>query len=182
MNEAKTQVWTETGQGQRARARQTLQEGWIEFIDRYPWQWFCTLTFGEDVHPQQADRTFRLWVAKLNRYLFGSRWSKKPARILFWIRATEDQRRGVLHFHVLVGCPTKDLAHPAVRAFAKKSWLELAGFSKIESIRSQTRVSRYLTKGVKRGCEIDVCPNLPAVTCITWNADYQISGGGPDHG
>ena len=143
-----------------ARARSTLRGGWIELIERYEWQWFCSLTFRADQHPEAANRKYRWWIAQLNRSLFGSRWYRKPEKTAFWIRTTERQDRDVVHFHALVGCSSKDLRHAAIRRYWSMRWNQMAGFSSIQAIGSKGRVSRYMTKCVARGGEMDVSPNL----------------------
>lgn len=141
---------------------EALQFGWSEMLLRYEWQWFCTLTFRkEDIHPEAAEKVFRVWVAKLNRELFGNRWQKKPGDTCYWVRATEYQKRGTIHFHVLISCPAKNLEHTAVRTYWADLWRELAGFARIEVIRSQQQVNDYVTKYTAKGGELDFSENLP---------------------
>lgn len=177
---AKTQDWTETGQVQRARARRPLRTAWIELLSRYHWQWFCTLTFPDTVSEHRAERAFNLWISRINRALFRSRWFKKPAKVLFWIRVSEPQARGVLHYRTLIGCLSKDLRHHVTRSFADRTWGRLAGFCRIEDVRSQHRVIRYVTKSVTTNAEVAFSSNLKAVTSLEWTEGSPPNLGGFD--
>lgn len=119
-------------------ARQ-LHKGWITFVSRYEWQWFCTMTFRDSVHPESADKRFRMFVSKLNRKLFGPRWSSKKRATVYWARGLEYQKRGVLHFHALLACAGKDLNHIAIRRDWEAVWQDLSGYARIEKVRSQKR-------------------------------------------
>lgn len=140
--------------------RRSLQEGWVELLGRYEWHWFCTMTFRDATHPERADKLFRLWNSKLNRMLFGARWHKKTSRITYWARGLEYQRRDVIHYHALVGCRAKNLNHHALRRYWGEAWNDLAGFARIEEVRSTVDTVRYLTKYITKGGEIDTSPNL----------------------
>jgi hypothetical protein len=102
------------------------------------------------VHPEAAEKRFRVFVAMLNRALYGPRWSKHGQSIQ-WVRALEYQRRGVIHFHAL-------LAGVAglQRSTWTATWYELAGFAKIEPIERPAAVLRYVSKSVVRGGELDL--------------------------
>lgn len=71
-----------------------------EFLGRWHWDWFVTVTFCDAVNPWVADKRFRLWIKQANREVYGRRWHKNGEGTQ-WIRAAEYQRRGVLHFHAL---------------------------------------------------------------------------------
>ena len=61
---------------------------------------------------------------------------------------SENQLRGVLHFHVLVDRPINyDLLH--------RHWNSVAAFAQIQQIREFGPAVRYLTKYVSKGGEID---------------------------
>jgi len=90
-----------TGRVFPARER---REAWIAFLQAWDWEWICTLTFRDGVHPEVANRRFRLFKSKLNRALYGRRWAKKAknGQGIGWVRAIEYQQRDVIHFHVLL--------------------------------------------------------------------------------
>jgi hypothetical protein len=39
---------------------EALQRAWVTFLRQWAWQWFCTFTFREIVHPEAADNAKRL--------------------------------------------------------------------------------------------------------------------------
>ena len=132
--------------------RDRLQEAWIGYLGQWEWDWFATLTFRGEVHPEAADKRFRVWVSKINRELFGPRWSKKGLGIR-WVRALELQRRGVIHYHALLGA----LGLESLRRFDwMEAWEKLAGFARIEPPRDRGIVVAYCSKYVIKGGEIDL--------------------------
>ena len=137
-----------------------LHRGWITFLQRYEWQWFCTLTFRDMVHPESADKRFRTLISKINRKLFGPRWSSKTHETIIWARGIEYQKRDVMHFHALIGCYTKNLDRCTIRRHWADEWNEMAGFARIEKIRSAKEATRYVTKYVTKGGQIDLSPNI----------------------
>ena len=133
--------------------RDELTEAWSSFLDRWPWDWFATLTFrGDAVHPETAEKRFRVWISKINRTLYGPRWAKHGKGVR-WVRALERQRRGVVHFHALIG---GDRLVELRRLTWMDKWDELAGFARIEPPRSSEAVRRYCAKYVIKGGEIDM--------------------------
>jgi len=136
------------------RAVSEVRDGWIELLGRYDWQWFVTLTFrGSSVHPEKADKKWRVWLDRLNTSLFGRRWWKKSSGVR-WARALEYQRRGVIHFHALVGGVPGDKLGDRLPAAAM--WQDIAGFSRVDAIKNLELVKRYVSKYVVKGGEIDV--------------------------
>lgn len=128
-------------------------DAWAAFLERQPWDWFCTLTFrGDAVHPEAADKRFRMWLSKVNRELYGPRWWKHGQGVR-WVRALEMQRRGVLHYHALIGGAGVDELR---RLVWMDEWNRLAGFARIEPPRDGEAVRRYCAKYVAKGGEIDL--------------------------
>jgi hypothetical protein len=136
-----------------------LQAGWLELLERYQWQWFVTLTFREAIHPEAADKLFRVWISKLNRHLYGVKWYKKQDQGVYWVRALELQKRGVIHFHALLA-DVKDLNHSALRFYWKNEWYKLGGIAHIEEPASVEHCSRYVSKYVAKEGELECSPNL----------------------
>lgn len=151
-----------------------LPLAWANLIGLYPWQWFATFTFRDRVHPEYADKQFRLWVSKLNRQIGGNHWYReKDTRACKWIRGLELQKRGVIHFHALF-YHVEDLNVKARRLDFIDLWaMQLAGTShnplphelkgncRIEEPRCHEDVSQYVSKYVTKDGEIDVSDNLP---------------------
>jgi hypothetical protein len=140
--------------------RQALRNAWIALLGRWEWEWFCTFTFRDLVHPEAADKRFRVLISQANRVLWGVRWYQRQQG-LRWVRALEYQKRDVIHYHALL-TGVQDLR----RLFWMDRWHELAGYARIEPIESAAAVSRYVSKYVVKGGEIDmggplVPPDLP---------------------
>ncbi len=112
------------------------------------------------VHPEAADKRFRTLISKLNRKLFGPRWSKQPNATVIWARGIEYQKRGVLHFHALIGCQNINLDCYTDRRHWADEWNDMAGFARIEKIKSAKDAARYVTKYVTKGGQIDLSPNI----------------------
>ena len=128
-----------------------VRAAWAELLTRWSWEWFCTLTFSNPrVHPERANKAFRVWLAIANRTLFGRRWHKRGEGVT-WARGLELQQRGTIHFHVLVA-GVADLR----RLTMMDEWARLAGWARIRPVESQERVARYVAKYVAKGGEIDL--------------------------
>jgi hypothetical protein len=129
-------------------------DGLVAFLQQWPWEWYGTLTFRQDVHPEAAGKQFRRFVMRLNRRLYGHHW-RKHGRGIQWARVLEYQRRGALHYHVLLagvsGQQPRDCA---------ALWHTWAGFAKIEPIRDLTAVLRYVSKFILQGGELDLEPRM----------------------
>ena len=153
-----------------ATAKDDLSVAWTEFLGRYKFEWFVTFTFRDEVHPENADKLFRLWINSLNRFLHGPRYARTSKHV-FWVRAIEWQKRGVLHFHALIGdtipIATKigfgqSRADRSCLMFWTELWFDKAGICRIDEIRDNTDevVHRYVAKYVSKDGEIDVSGNL----------------------
>jgi hypothetical protein len=76
-----------------------LQAIWGDWLSSFSWDWFVTLTFAVDVHPEQARKRFLRWLDAVEHHPL------RPAGIaLIWVRADEQQRRQVIHSHALLAC------------------------------------------------------------------------------
>ncbi|MGH8223309.1 MAG: rolling circle replication-associated protein [Woeseiaceae bacterium] len=135
-----------------------MQAAWCELLARYPLQWFCTLTFRSHVHGERAFKSFRRWVGELNVSLYGRRWCERDQGV-YWVLAWEWQKRGVIHFHALVG-DVADLNERARRLTWMDRWNELAGIARIEAIESHEAVERYCSKYITKGGQIDLSSTL----------------------
>jgi hypothetical protein len=146
--------------------RQALRNAWSEFLSPIPFQWFATLTFETNVHPEAALKRYRRFTNDLNRSLYGRRWEKLANAGIHWIVATERQKRGVVHLHALMGDPN-DLNLIARRLTWMDRWAEMAGFARIEAIHSDDAALRYVTKYVIKGGDIDFSRNLGGTGQLT---------------
>jgi len=132
--------------------QQLLSDSWTEFIGRFePFELYSTFTFREEVHPEQADRCFNRFVRHINEELFGRRYREKGKGV-YYVRALEMQRRGVLHFHALFGGGVKKLR----RLSLMDRWFEDNGIARIEPYDITKGAKGYLSKYVFKGGEIDL--------------------------
>jgi hypothetical protein len=130
--------------------RQALRDAWIALLGRWEWEWFATFTFREPVHPEAADKKFRVLISQANRVLYGHRWHKKGEGIR-WVRALEYQKCDVIHYHALMA-GVQDLR----RLTWMDKWYDMAGIARIEKIDAKDAVVRYVSKYVVKGGEIDL--------------------------
>lgn len=136
-----------------------LRNAWAEFLSPHPFQWFATLTFEKNVHPEAAIKRWRRFTNDLNRTLYGRRWMNQAHGGIQWVVATERQKRGVVHLHALLG-DDRNLDCIARRLTWMDRWHEMAGFARIESIKNDDAVIRYVTKYVIKDGEIEFSSNL----------------------
>ena len=132
--------------------KQRLIDAWVRFICALRWDWFVTLTFVDNPHPERAERMFRRWVHMLNRKLYGPR--AKLATGANVVRALERTKLGRVHFHLLVGGAGVDQER---RLDWHDNWKEIGGgVNKVEAIRSSEKAATYCAKYVYKGGEIDL--------------------------
>jgi len=94
----------------------TLQEGWIEFVSKFePFELYCTLTFIEDIHPEQADRRYKRFIRKINESLYGRRY-REQGKGIYWVKALEYQRRDVIQSERGNGMARIDKYNPTLGA------------------------------------------------------------------
>ena len=140
-----------------------IVEGWEALLDRYHWDWFATFTFKDEVHPEAADKVFRVWMSKLQRSVAGVKWHTKPERTVRWARGLEWQKRGVLHYHALL-FHRQGLNQVAHRRTWQDTWEQLTGaFAQIRVCDSATAARAYIAKYCGKGGEVDLSPDLPCV-------------------
>ena len=150
-----------------------LTTAWCNFLGRWLWDLFGNHTFRDDVHPESAAKRFRLFISILNRKLYGPRWHKHGKGIR-WVAAMERQRRGVVHFHSLLGNSPElielmqstwkpsDKYRGARMNDVNGLWDQMAGLAKIDLIDSPEAVRGYVSKYVIKGGEIELGgPGMP---------------------
>jgi hypothetical protein len=137
-----------------------LPQAWANYINQLNprWSWYGHFTFRDFPHPERCIKTWALWIAKLNKEIYGNRYYKKPVSIC-WVRATELQERGCPHFHAVIGNVPSDVR----RLEWLDRWNEIAGFARILPYLAHRGAEFYMSKSAyawKNG-EIDVSNNLP---------------------
>jgi len=119
--------------------------------------------------PEAAAKAFRLFVSKINRELYGVRWYKHRKGVR-WVRALETQRRGVVHYHALLG--GAGLSEQR-RLFWMDQWDEIAGYARIEQPRDSNAVHSYVAKYVAKGGEVDIGGPLEAPPPSLFDAEPE---------
>lgn len=82
-----------------------LQRAWREFISSTDSQFAMTLNFNRGITLRGAREKFRNYLARLNRRLFGPRWSQRPALESVQAIAIAEHLNSNLHFHVAARLP-----------------------------------------------------------------------------
>jgi hypothetical protein len=143
-----------------------LTHGWHDiaaldystFLQPHHFDWFVTFTFKSAIHPEAADKAFRVWVSKLNNHIYGRKWRSRAPGGVTWIRGLEWQKRGVIHYHLLVS---------GVRGAIPSRWGDVwhedmgMGFAQVVPLKDdQQSVKSYVTKYVTKGGELDFSQNF----------------------
>src|SRR4030042_3555054 len=141
------------------RSNYQLPQVWADYLNTFnPWSWYGHFTFRYYPHPETAIKTFDLWVHKLNRAIYGCRYYKRPLSGISWARASELQRRGVIHFHAILG----RIPDNVKRLAWMDVWYKLGGICRIVRYESGKGAEYYMSKSTyawKHG-EIDLSGNL----------------------
>ena len=140
-----------------------VRDGYVRFLNQWDWEWCFTLTFREDVHQEHADKLFRRWIRTLNKKYFGDKFYKRN-QFIDWVRSTEYQKRGTIHYHGLLNAP--DSFNPLQ---SMKIWEDLdgavdenlgyTGFARVLKA-DQPAAEIYITKYVSKEIIIDISENL----------------------
>lgn len=141
-------------------------DAYADVLARIPWHWFVTLTFRPDherssggMHPEKADKAFRVLLSKINRECYGVRWYKRVDGGLMWARGQEFHKSGKIHFHAVVAAPNADLNTLTRRMRWVDWWWQEFGIARIEAPQSQAHVTAYVSKYVTKDGEVDFSPN-----------------------
>lgn len=143
---------------------------YAELLSRQSWHWFVTLTFKPShegrsggMHPEKADKAFRVLVSKINRHIYGTRWYKRDETQLTWARGQEFHKSGRIHFHAVMADPRNDLNTLTRRMDWVDWWWQEFGIARIERPQSQDDICRYVSKYVAKDGEVDFSPNFGRV-------------------
>lgn len=179
----------------QGRSRNRVADAWADLLRRYPAHVFATLTFrpqrffrdkhsgkvqavnrtgnNGSMHPEAADKAFRVFVSKINGSIYGRSWAHKWHGGCQWVRGSEFHRDGRLHFHALISAPTDDLWRLTHLRPHHKWWLEEFGFNRLERPRSQDQVRDYVADYVVKDGLLDFSKNFGAWVPPTLN--YGVS-------
>lgn len=142
--------------------QQAISEAYASLLARQVWHWFITLTFrlshttaNGGVHPEKADKAFRVLVSKLNRQIYGPRWYKPGRKQIIWARGQEFHKSGRIHFHVLMAAPDRELDDCLRRLSVMDWWFREFGIARVEVPLSQGDVQAYVSKYAAKDGEVD---------------------------
>jgi hypothetical protein len=142
-----------------------LQKEWREFISRYDFDLFVTLTFREDTEPWLAKKRFEKWIVSLNKELFGWRYKQRGRGIRYAV-VYESQKRGTLHMHALLGADElKELDREYMAELWKCNGQQkngnllnriVNGHAVIDIYDPKRGAIQYMTKHINKGGEPDI--------------------------
>ena len=106
-------------------------QGWL---NKYHWQWYATFTFREDIQFDYAIKILKRFIRiYINERWFGKRYREHKKGIkYYWV--AEFQKRGVVHFHLLIQGIPKERYGASERLFLMKAWENFWG------VREKTKV------------------------------------------
>lgn len=161
-----------------------IRDAWSELLAQYNAHAFVTLTFrmqrfyrdrysgkvcaadrtghNGSVHPELADKAFRVLVSKINGDVWGRSWSKRWHGGCQWVRGSELHKDGRLHLHALIAAPVDDLWNLTTIRTHHRWWLQEFGFNRIERPRSQRDVRDYVADYVVKDGLLDFSRNFGA--------------------
>jgi hypothetical protein len=116
-----------------------------------PYEWYLTLIFEDEIHPEQAHRRYMRFVRAVNEGIFGKRYRERDLGI-YHVRVTEKQKRGVIHYYSLMGGGVGQL-NPSIYS---DIWHDDNGFAKIQPYNPGKGTVVYMTKYVGKGGEIEL--------------------------
>jgi hypothetical protein len=130
--------------------KQRLRECWVDWLMKYPWTTFTTLTFKNDTCEDVANHKFMGLIKDLNNSLLGKHYSKTVDHSYFsYAYVLEYQIREVVHYHVLIDKPINfDRLH--------NYWNKVAGFAFIEQIINIESSIRYVCKYITKGEDVSI--------------------------
>lgn len=159
---------------------QAVREAYGELITRQRWDWFATLTFKPQltgatggVHPEKADKAFRLFCSLLNRDVFGKYWWKPGRPSVVWVRGQEFHKDGRIHFHALLAGPDRNLNDCASRYFWHEWWFREFGRNQIEVPMCQVDVAEYVAEYAAKDGEVDFSENFGAIPVAPLDFDFS---------
>jgi hypothetical protein len=118
-----------------------VSSAWGTWLHTFSWGWWCHLTFRLPPAREKAEKLFTAWIHRLNQKIFGRSFYRfhTGAR---WARGIEWQRRGAIHFHVLIAETEQLDIKEAVR-----KWRKLSGGNAVIDLYDPTRgATHYLAK------------------------------------
>ena len=134
--------------------KKLASKGCTEWLlnDNWGWQYFITLTFKDDIHPEQAEKYYRRWIRKINEEVYGKRY-RRYHKSITWVKVSDYQRRAVIHFHALFSGLPKDWDKFRVM-YLWENMGDKCGFARIFPFKK--KACAYISKTYLKGQELDV--------------------------
>lgn len=130
--------------------RKQARKGWTKWLKEFGWQYFGTFTFKDVIHPDQAVKKLNRWIIKQNERIYGKRY-RRHHKGLTYCYGIEFQKRGVLHFHVLLrGLDDKFNLFAGMGKWKKVS----GGWAQIHPYKEGA--CNYISKYVSKGGELSL--------------------------
>lgn len=118
-----------------------VARAWGRFLHRFPWTWYCHLTFRGKPSVERALHILRFWQHRLNIKQFGCNYARRGRQGIRRVRGLEWQGRGSPHFHLLM-IETSRLSIAAATA----DWQRLAGDALIQEFDRKKGGAFYIAK------------------------------------
>lgn len=176
MNEAAidSQLLAQLERENHNRQGERLARAYADLVTVFPWQWFCHFTFKPTqttkhggVHPEFADKAFRLFVSSINRAIWGPRWAKKRVGGVVWARGQEFHKDGRIHFHAVMAADD-DLNQLQRRMDWVDWWFQRFGIARITPPSSIDDCCSYICKYVAKDGEVDLSQNFATYRAIAY--------------
>jgi hypothetical protein len=140
--------------------RKDLRDAYALFIHNLcMWDWFCTMTFKDLVHPESAMKSLKVFVHRLNRSIWGHNYYKCNNLGVFCCIAIEKQLRQVLHLHTLICGVPMNIRYTDFALW----WQRRQGSCQITPYDSNRDAGQYLSKYVAKDSEIEFYGNTKMV-------------------
>jgi hypothetical protein len=111
----------------------------VNWLEGFPWCWFCTLTFRPGLSPAQARWRLRKWADALRDDLGTLEFQ--------WIGVHEHGRTGFdFHYHVLVAGLRE--RHAPQRVDWMRRWSKIGGDALIDAYKPDAGGVRYILKHI----------------------------------
>ena len=141
-----------------------VAKSYSELLQKFPMEWFCTLTFRNQkiAGHEYATERFNRWIKLGNEFVYGTNFYRRKT-FLNYVMAMERHKTGVIHFHVLLGSNHPKLEDIFLsRATFADWWKKDNGWSQISKIIDDKAVNSYLAKYVTKDGEITIPKHMIA--------------------
>jgi hypothetical protein len=140
--------------------RKELRDAYALFIHNLcRWDWFCTMTWRDLVHPESALKFFKVFVNRLNTKIWGRHYYRHDTLGVFCCIAIEKQLRQVLHIHTLICGVPMNISYTDFALW----WQRRQGSCEITPYDSNRDAGQYLSKYVAKDSEIEFYGNTKMV-------------------